>query len=292
MEIEKSIKVGILGTGTMGVGISIAVASSGLNAILKTRQNKAGALDAIQKKLGKYVEKGEISTEDKNRILQKIYVTTNMEELTEAEIVIEAAIEDLVVKRNVLYEIGKLASSALVIATTTSSFTISEISSSLYRPDRFIGMHFFNPADKIPLVEIIRGEHTSNKTQDLALIFAKKLGKEAILVKDTPGFIVNRLLIPMINDAATLVMKGIATPSEIDKAMEMGAKHPIGPLALADFIGIDICLSIIENFQERLGEERYKPCQIFKEMIENGQLGKKTGYGFYSYANQNTGRTQ
>lgn len=276
---ETQKKIGVIGTGLMGKQLAQFLAEAGCYVILCSR-TKGGFSDAMNK-----IEKGLIKTKDPQvikRILNKIEPTTDLFKLSGAELVIETIIEDLEIKRQLLTDLSSFCSEQTIIATNTSSLPITELASSVSYPERFIGMHFFNPVSKMHLVEVVYGQATSKRTIEYVVKFSKDLGKTPVMVRDSPGFIVNRSLMPFINEAATLLQEGVP-PNDIDNAIKLGLNHPMGPLALADLIGLDICVSIMNTLYQGFNDVRYKPSPIFNELISKGYLGKKAGRGFYIY---------
>jgi len=280
-ERENKRAVGIVGTGVTGIGIAQVALLSGAKVILKSRERNtlsdAGA--RIKKSLLKFLTVEEIDEIFKNRLK----LVTSYADLSTADIVIESVIENMEVKKQVFKQIDKFCSDKTIFATNTSSLSVTKLASVVSNPSRFVGMHFFNPVVKMNLVEVIVGDKTSDNTIKYVEKFVKDLNKIPIRVKDTPGFIVNNLLFSMINKAAYLVYEGIASPKDIDTAIRFGANHPMGPLELADMIGIDLCIDIIENIKSTFNEERVEPCPLFYEMKKSGHLGRKTKRGFYEY---------
>jgi 3-hydroxybutyryl-CoA dehydrogenase len=277
--------VGIIGAGTMGNGIAQACAAAGLTAIMLDIDQAAvdRGVKAISGSLDRLVKKEKIGAEDKAAILARIRGTTAQGDLAGAELVIEAATENLDLKLKLLKQVDALLPPAAILASNTSSISITRLAAATGRPDRFLGMHFFNPVPMMALVEVIRGLQTSDATHAAVEDLAKRLGKTPITVKNNPGFVVNRLLIPMINEAAFVLAEGLASAQEIDDGMKLGCNHPIGPLALADLIGLDTCLAVMEVFYDQFADSKYRPCPLLKEMVAAGYLGRKSGRGFYSY---------
>ncbi|HWS12061.1 MAG TPA: 3-hydroxybutyryl-CoA dehydrogenase [Rhodocyclaceae bacterium] len=277
--------VGIIGAGTMGNGIAQACAAAGLSAIMLDIDQAAvdRGIKAVTGSLDRLVKKEKISAEDKSAILARIRGTTAQADLAGADLVIEAATENLDLKLKLIKQIDALLPPAAILASNTSSISITRLAAATGRPDRFLGMHFFNPVPMMALVEIIRGLQTSDSTHAAVEDLAKRLGKTPITVKNNPGFVVNRLLIPMINEAAFVLAEGLASAQEIDDGMKLGCNHPIGPLALADLIGLDTCLAVMEVFYDQFADSKYRPCPLLKEMVAAGYLGRKSGRGFYSY---------
>lgn len=282
MEIKKVL---VIGAGTMGCGIAHCLAEHQVNVFLMDLSVEISrkALLKINERLHRSVDSGEITVQDKQKILEKIVIVEDIEKAADADFVIETIVEDIETKKDLFKSLDRAFSKDVVLASNTSSLSISKIAESTNHPERVAGMHFFNPAHKMKLVEIIRGEKTSDQTIIKIERFAQFIGKIPVEVKDSPGFIVNRVLIPMINEAAQLLEENIANKESIDTAMKLGAGHPIGPLALADLIGIDVCVNILENLEKNLGDTKYKPCNLLKLMAKENKLGRKTGHGFYDY---------
>jgi 3-hydroxybutyryl-CoA dehydrogenase len=278
--------VGVVGAGTMGNGIAQAFAVTGISVVMVDVSQALvdRGVSTVDKSLGRLVSKGKLAEADKAAVLARIKGSTRYEDLKGAQLVIEAATENPEVKRTILKQLGELLAPAALIATNTSSISITELGAVTGRADRFVGMHFFNPVPMMALVEIISGLQTSAATHDAVMALAKQLGKTPISVKNSPGFVVNRLLIPMINEAFYVLQEGLATPEDIDTGMKLGCNHPIGPLALADMIGLDVCLAIMEVLITQFGDSKYRPCSLLKEYVAAGRLGRKTGQGVCSYA--------
>ncbi len=277
--------VGIIGAGTMGNGIAQACAAAGLSAIMLDIDQAAveRGVKAISGSLDRRVKKEKISAEDKAAILSRIKGATVQADLAGADLVIEAATENLELKLKLLKQVDALLPPAAILASNTSSISITRLAAATGRADRFLGMHFFNPVPMMALVEIIRGLQTSDATHAAVENLAKRLGKTPITVKNNPGFVVNRLLIPMINEAVFVLAEGLASAQQIDDGMRLGCSHPIGPLALADLIGLDTCLAVMQVFYAEFADSKYRPCPLLKEMVAAGYLGRKSGRGFYSY---------
>jgi 3-hydroxybutyryl-CoA dehydrogenase len=277
--------VGIIGAGTMGNGIAQACAVAGVNAVMVDISDAAvnKGLSTVSGSLERLLKKDKISAADKDAALARIHGTTNYDELKAAQLVIEAATENQELKVRILKQVDGLLAPEVIIASNTSSISITQLAAATSRPERFIGMHFFNPVPMMALVEIIRGLQTSDATHDAVKTLAEKLGKSPITVKNAPGFVVNRILVPMINEAFFVLAEGLATPEDIDAGMKLGCNHPIGPLALADMIGLDVCLAVMEVYLREFGDSKYRPCPLLKEMVAAGRLGRKTGRGVYTY---------
>ncbi|WP_159911645.1 3-hydroxybutyryl-CoA dehydrogenase [Pantoea sp. 18069] len=277
--------VGIIGAGTMGNGIAQACAVSGIDVVMVDISDAAvqKGLATVSGSLDRLIKKEKISEADKAAALARIKTSTRYEDLQSAQIVIEAATENFALKVKILQQIDALLAPEVILASNTSSISITQLAAITSRADRFIGMHFFNPVPMMALVEIIRGLQTSDATHDSVKELSLRLGKSPITVKNAPGFVVNRILVPMINEAFFVLSEGLATPEDIDAGMKLGCNQPIGPLALADMIGLDVCLAVMEVYLEQFGDSKYRPCQLLKEMVAAGRLGRKTGRGVYQY---------
>jgi 3-hydroxybutyryl-CoA dehydrogenase len=277
--------IGVIGAGTMGSGIAQALASAGLDVIL-TDVNDAivekGAA-AVAQNLDRLIVKSRLSSADKEATLARIKCSTSYDALAPADVVIEAATEDLDVKRTILKQVDPLIRPDTIFASNTSSVSITKLAAGISHPDRFIGMHFFNPVPVMPLVEIVRGLQTSEATHQAVEDLAIKLGKTPITVKNSPGFVVNRILLPMLNEAFFVLAEGDAGSTEIDEGMKLGCNHPIGPLALADLIGLDVLLSVMQTIHDEFGDSKYRPAPLLKELVAAGYLGRKSGRGVYRY---------
>ncbi len=278
--------VGIVGAGTMGNGIAQACAVSGINVVMVDIAQAAvdKGVATVGKSLDRLLQKEKITEADKAAALGRIKGSTNYDDLKGAQLVIEAATENHELKNKILKQLDGLLAPEVIIATNTSSISITQLSAVTGRPDRFVGMHFFNPVPMMALVEIIRGLQTSDATHDAVKDLAVRLGKSPITVKNAPGFVVNRILVPMINEAFFVLAEGLATPEDIDTGMRLGCNHPIGPLALADMIGLDVCLAVMEVYVDQFNDSKYRPCPLLREYVAAGRLGRKTGMGVYSYA--------
>ncbi len=285
MKLEDIKTIGVCGAGTMGSGIAQVAAASGFNVILRDISDEAleRGMNIIKKSLGRIVKKGKMTQEEADAVLGRIKTTKNLEDLKDADYVIEAVFEKMELKKEIFGELDRITRPDVVLATNTSSLSITEIAASTGRPDKVVGMHFFNPVPVLPLVEIVKGLTTSDETVELAYQLAKKMGKSPIKTKDQPGFIVNRILVPYMNEAAWAYMEGVGTVEEIDQAMKLGANMPIGPLALIDLVGVDITLDVLEVLYREFGDPKFRPAPILRQMVRAGHLGRKTGKGFYTY---------
>ena len=278
--------VGIVGAGTMGNGIAQVCAVNGLHVVMVDISDAAvqKGLATVASSLDRLIKKEKLTAADKDAALACIQGSTHYDDLQKAQLVIEAATENLELKIKILRQLDGLLAPETLIATNTSSISITQLAAVTGRPDRFIGMHFFNPVPMMALVEIIRGLQTSDATHDTVRDLALKLGKTPITVKNSPGFVVNRILVPMINEAFFVLAEGLASPEDIDAGMKLGCNHPIGPLALADMIGLDVCLAVMNVYFAEFNDSKYRPCPLLKEMVAAGYLGRKTGRGVYTYA--------
>ncbi|MDZ4162600.1 MAG: 3-hydroxybutyryl-CoA dehydrogenase [Burkholderiales bacterium] len=277
--------VGIVGAGTMGNGIAQACATKGIRVVMVDINEAAVAkgIATVSSSLDRLIKKEKITAQDKDAALALITGTTSFDELKVAQLVIEAATESEPLKVKILQQLDGLLAPETILATNTSSISITKLAAATQRADRFIGMHFFNPVPMMALVEIIRGLQTSDDTHDTVKAMAERLGKTPITVKNAPGFVVNRILVPMINEAFFVLAEGLATPEDIDAGMKLGCNHPIGPLALADMIGLDVCLAVMNVYFAEFNDSKYRPCPLLKEMVAAGFLGRKSGRGVYTY---------
>ena len=277
--------IGIIGAGTMGSGIAQVCAGAGLDVILTDVNEtivKKGAA-AVARNLDRLVASRRLSIPDKEAALARIKGSTSYDALAPADIVIETATENLEVKQRILGMIDPLIRSDAIVASNTSSVSITKLAAMISRPDHFVGMHFFNPVPVMALVEIVRGLQTSDATHDTVEALATKLGKTPITVKSSPGFLVNRILLPMVNEAFFVLAEEMADPADIDDAMKLGCNHPMGPLALADLIGLDVLLSVMQTIHDEFGDPKYRPAPLLKELVAAGYLGRKSGRGVYRY---------
>ncbi len=279
-------KICVIGAGTMGAGIAQAFAAKGMDVVLYGRRVETldKGYNKIVKGLSRLVEKGKMDEATKDAIVGRIQKTNNLEDAKDCDLVVEAIAEDMAIKKDLFTKLDGICKPETILASNTSSLSITEVAASTMRPDRFIGMHFFNPAPVMKLVEVIRGIATSDETFNKIKELSVAIGKDPVEVKEAPGFVVNRILIPMINEAAGILAEGIATAEDIDKAMKLGANHPMGPLELADFIGNDVNLAIMECLYRETGDSKYRPHTLLRKMVRAGYLGRKTGRGFYDYS--------
>jgi 3-hydroxybutyryl-CoA dehydrogenase len=277
--------LGVTGAGTMGHGIAQVAAVAGFEVILHDLADSAleRARTGISRNLDREVEKGKLSPADRAASLDRIRTTGDHGRLADADFVIEAVREDETTKSKVLRELDQMVGPGVVLASNTSSISITRLGAATRRPGQVVGMHFMNPVPRMPLVEIVRGLETTDDTVALTRELSEKLAKTPVVVSDAPGFVSNRLLMPMINEAITCLMESVGTRESIDRVMELGMNHPMGPLALADLIGLDVCLEVMEVLHAGFGDPRYRPCPLLRRMVDAGHLGRKSGRGFYTY---------
>ncbi|NLF44641.1 MAG: 3-hydroxybutyryl-CoA dehydrogenase [Syntrophomonadaceae bacterium] len=278
-------KIMVLGAGTMGAGIAQVAAQSGFDVILRDIKQEFvdNGLKGIDKNLSRLVEKGRLEAADKEAAMGRIVGVVDMASAADCDLVIEAAVEIMEIKNSIFKELDQICKPECILASNTSALSITAIGAVTNRADRVIGMHFFNPVPSMKLVEIIRGASTSQATFDVIKDLTEKLGKAPVEINEAPGFVVNRLLIPMLNEGMYALMEGVASAEDIDTSMKFGAGHPMGPLALADMIGLDICLAIMETLYKEFGDPKYRPCPLLVKMVRAGKLGRKTGEGFFAY---------
>lgn len=278
-------KIGVLGTGTMGAGIIQVLAQNGYEVVLRARRQTSvdGGIAKVTKNLEKMVAREKITEEEKNEILGRIQGSTDISIVKDADLIIEAATEDREAKKALFAELDELCKPETILATNTSSLSITEIAAATKRPDKVVGMHFFNPVPAMKLVEIIKGLSTSDETRDTILELTAALKKTPVEVAEAPGFVVNRILIPMINEAIGILADGVADAEGIDNAMKLGANHPMGPLALGDLVGLDVCLAIMDVLYEEFGDPKYRAHTLLRKMVRGNKLGMKTGEGFFVY---------
>ncbi|MBV9887554.1 MAG: 3-hydroxybutyryl-CoA dehydrogenase [Acidobacteria bacterium] len=277
--------VAVLGSGTMGNGIAHVFARAGYKVILRDVEQRYldRALDTISKNLDREIKKGKLPESEKGSVLARVVPVTDMSTIANADFLVEAVPEKLDIKRHALTEADRLLRDDVIIASNTSSIAMTTLAAMTKRPDRFVGMHFMNPVPMMALVEVIRALQTSDASFNLTMELSKRLGKTPVAVNDAPGFVSNRVLMPLINEAAYTVLEGVATPEAVDTVMKLGMNHPMGPLELADFIGLDVCVDIMHVLHEGLGDPKYRACPLLKKYVAAGYLGRKSSRGFYSY---------
>lgn len=278
--------IAVIGAGTMGAGIAQVAAQAGFEVILRDLEDNfvQRGLVGINKNLGRAVDKGRLEKAQAEEIAGRIRGTTNIEDLKKADFVIEAIAENIAFKKELFEELERVCGKETIFASNTSGLSITEMAASTKRAAKVIGMHFFNPVPVMKLVEVIKGAETSEETLETVMELALKMGKEPVKVSEAPLFVVNRILVPMINEAAFVLMENVASAEDIDKAMQLGANHPIGPLALADLVGIDVLLAVQDTLYEETGDSKYRACPLIRKMVRAGHLGRKSGRGFYSYS--------
>ena len=279
-------KISIIGNGTMAVDIAQVSAQAGIEVVVRGRSDEKlqKAAAKIEKSTSRLVEKGKMTEDDKKSLIGLIKYTTDLKDTADSDLIIEAISEDFDTKVEMFKTLDGICKESAIFATNTSTISITKLAATINRPDKFIGMHFFNPVTLMKLVEVIRGAKTSDDTHNKIMDMCVAIGKDAVKVNDSPGFIVNKVLIPMINEAIVVLEQGVASAEDIDKAMKLGANHPLGPLALSDLIGNDVVLSIMEILQKETGDAKYAPCALLKKTVADGLLGKKTGKGFFDYS--------
>jgi 3-hydroxybutyryl-CoA dehydrogenase len=285
MNVDNVKTVVVLGSGTMGNGIAHVFARAGYKVILRDVEQRFldRAMDTIAKNLDREIKKGKLAESDKGTVLSRLVPVTDMSAISNADFLVEAVPEKLEIKRRALTEADHLLRPDVIIASNTSSIAMTTLAAMTRRPERFVGMHFMNPVPMMALVEVIRALQTSDATYATTMDLAKKLGKTPVAVNDAPGFVSNRVLMPLINEAAYCVMEGVARPEAVDQVMKLGMNHPMGPLELADFIGLDVCVDIMHVLHEGLGDPKYRACPLLKKYVAAGWLGRKSARGFYTY---------
>jgi 3-hydroxybutyryl-CoA dehydrogenase len=285
LKVDEIKDVGVIGAGTMGSGIAQVVASSGRKVVLidVSEASLDRGMKNIEKSLARMVKKGDIAEIDSRAVVSNIQTTTSFEDLSDVDMVIEAIFEEIGVKKETFKKLDESTKPEIILATNTSSLPIVEIAISTKRPDKVVGMHFFNPAPIMKLVEVVKSLTTSDETVQNAYEFSKALGKDPVKAKDIPGFIVNRVLMPMLNEAVFTLQDGIGSPEDIDKAMKLGTNQPMGPLALIDLIGLDVTLDVIDVLYNEFQDSKYRAAPLLRQMVRSGWLGRKSGKGFYEY---------
>ncbi|TET46847.1 3-hydroxybutyryl-CoA dehydrogenase [candidate division TA06 bacterium] len=278
-------KIGVVGAGTMGNGIAHVCALSGFDVVLidMSQEILDRATEKMKKNMGRQVKKEKISQADMDAALKRITNATALEALKDADLVVEAVVEDLKTKKEIFQKLDAICKKDCILSSNTSSISIGDIAQATKRPEKVMGMHFMNPVPMMVLVELVKGKSTSEETINAAREIAEKLGKTPVLVNDSPGFVANRILMPMINEAVWCLNEGVAKAEDVDAVMKLGMNHPMGPLALADLIGLDVCKSILDVMYEGFSDKKYAPCPLLSKKVEEGNLGRKTGKGFYEY---------